>query len=386
MCQLHDVRRDAVLKAAVWKAALQALTVLLVQKNVGVDAVAAGGLLSGGGGYLKMFEAQRAPPDPCYDESNTVPQKCLPDFVNAAFGRQAVASSTCGSPPSRHCSAIQDDKGGDLDRRCDICDASDDSKAHPASYLTDLNNPSNLTCWQSAPLLAGNGESLIGPKNVTLTLKLSKKYELTYISLQFCGQKPDSLAIFKSMDYGRSWQPFQYYSSQCRKVYGRKTGLAISKSNEQEALCTDQHIDHVGSGSLKTPPTSSRIAFSTLEGRPSSYDFDSSPVLQDWITATDIRIVLERLHPEPDKNQKTDNDATVAVKDDATSYAVADLAIGGRCKCNGHAHRCLEDKETGYLACDCRHNTAGRDCEKCKPFHFDRPWGRATTREAHQCV
>ena len=35
--------------------------------------------------------------------------------------------------------------------------------------------------------------------------------------------------------------------------------------------------------------------------------------------------------------------------------------------------------------CDCRHNTAGRDCERCKPFYLDRPWGRATSRDAHEC-
>ena len=41
---------------------------------------------------------------------------------------------------------------------------------------------------------------------MTLTLSLGKKFELTYISLQFCNQKPHSLAIYKSMDHGKSWQ------------------------------------------------------------------------------------------------------------------------------------------------------------------------------------
>lgn len=66
-------------------------------------------------------------------------------------------------------------------------------------------------------------------QNVTVTLSLGKKYELTYISLQFCDTKPDSMAIFKSMDYGETWHPFQYYSSQCRKVYGRQNRAAITK-------------------------------------------------------------------------------------------------------------------------------------------------------------
>ena len=38
------------------------------------------------------------------------------------------------------------------------------------------------------------------------------------------------------------------------------------------------------------------------------------------------------------------------------------------------------------MTCQCKHNTAGRECEKCKPFHFDRPWGRATSFSANECV
>ncbi|UYV79692.1 NTN1 [Cordylochernes scorpioides] len=282
--------------------------------------------------------------DPCYDDSGT-PRRCVPDFVNAAFGRAVVASSECGSPPSVVCTGSE----------CDTCDP---RHRHPPGYLTDLNNPNNVTCWVSGPLPPS-------PHNVTLTLSLAKRYELTYISLQFCHRRPDSLAIYKSMDFGRTWHPFQYYSSQCRKLYTRSHRAVITRANEQEALCTEPG----DSGGAQ------RVAFSTLEGRPSAYDFDHSPVLQDWVTATDIRVVFHRLMP-PDAEP---------VDNDTEHYAVSDLAVGGRCKCNGHASRCVHNAD-GELACDCKHNTAGRDCERCKPFHFDRPWGRATATDAHECI
>nr|CAH0108274.1 unnamed protein product [Daphnia galeata] len=403
--------------------------------NGGGGSSSSSSIITGGGGnsgFLHMFAAQQNPPDPCYEEipiglanqgsvgavgggiataslattvssSGTVlrSRRCVPDFVNAAFGKEVIATSTCGNPPSRHCYTSTDDKG-DLTRLCSICDSSNARRRHPSTYLTDLHNVNNMTCWQSEPLipasltassptmaassqplLPSSASSALTENNVTLTLSLGKKYELTYISLQFCGRKPDSLAIYKSMDFGKTWQAFQYYSSQCRKLYGRPNRAIITKSNEQEALCTDAH-------SLLDPLSGSRIAFSTMEGRPSAFDFENSPVLQDWVTATDVRVVFHRFHPYGDDNQRTsgsaennDSNAAVSVRD-YSFYAAADFAVGGRCKCNGHASRCVQGRD-GLLGCDCRHNTAGRDCEKCKPFHFDRPWGRATAKDANEC-
>jgi netrin receptor unc-5 len=147
-----------------------------------------------------------------------------------------------------------------------------------------------------------------------------------------------------------------------------------------------------------------------MEGRPSAFDFENSPVLQDWVTATDVRVVFHRFHPYhgDDSSQRSpggssggssggaaesSNDSNAAAATatatavsvrDYSFYAAADFAVGGRCKCNGHASRCVQGRD-GLLGCDCRHNTAGRDCEKCKPFHFDRPWGRATAKDANEC-
>uniref|UniRef100_A0A8B9GVJ3 Netrin 2 n=1 Tax=Astyanax mexicanus TaxID=7994 RepID=A0A8B9GVJ3_ASTMX len=215
------------------------------------------------------FSGQQAPPpDPCYEDTGSA-RRCIPEFVNAAFGQEVVASSVCGSPTSRHCGVIEREQRPPV-RSCSTCDASDPRLAHPASYLTDLNSAHNLTCWVS--------ENLQGaPLNVTLTLSLGKKFEITYVSLQFCSPRPDSMAIYKSMDYGRSWTPFQFYSSQCRRVYNQPNRAVITKQNEQEPLCTDSHTD-------PSPQSSAIIAFSTLDGRPSGKDFDSSPVLQDWVT------------------------------------------------------------------------------------------------------
>lgn len=315
-----------------------------------------------GSSVLNMFAAQQTPIDPCYDEENE-PRRCIPDFINAAFGKEVKASSVCGSPPSRYCRTTTD-KEGKIVRNCFICDANHPKRRHSPAFLTDLNNPNNLTCWMSEPFVQF-------PQNVTLTLSLGKKYELTYVSLQFCSARPDSMAIYKSTDYGNTWVPFQFYSSQCKKMYNKSPRAVITRANEQEALCTDAY-------SNIDPLSGARVAFSTLEGRPSAYDFDNSPVLQDWVTATDIMVVFNRLNTYGDEER--DEEAR-----ESYYYALSDFAVGGRCKCNGHASSCSEDKD-GKIKCDCKHNTAGVDCERCKPFHFDRPWARATAKDANECV
>lgn len=458
---------------------LRLLVVLCAAAMATVVVVAGPAASPSADNYLKMFSAQ-PPADPCYDEDR--PRRCIPDFVNAAFGAPITASSTCGTKaPTRYCdlngAAAVDSSASSALGACHTCDDTSPRRRFPASALTDLNNPNNVTCWRSDTIPAPAGPNA-PPDNVTLTLSLGKKYELTYVSLQFCpfAAKPDSIAIYKSADYGKTWQPFQFYSSQCRKVYGRPNRGTITKSNEQEARCSDSHRFAGGAeGGGGAAPGGARIAFSTLEGRPSAQDFDTSAVLQDWVTATDIRVIFHRLQmPQQDADgghggsaggdefyhmdqpmasagatrklatatatlseeedddedgdddeddrlllgggggvggrhvDNADDDAddddddiniieTTAVTMVSASaggtmtthhhYAVSDFAVGGRCKCNGHGARCVQDVdgEPGQLTCDCRHNTAGRDCERCKAFHFDRPWGRATYREANEC-
>ncbi|TMS36202.1 hypothetical protein L596_003429 [Steinernema carpocapsae] len=311
--------------------------------------------------------------DPCYDMAGR-PVRCVPDFINAAFGKPVIASDTCGQRgPSKFCS-IREDENGILREQCDTCDASRRDRSHPASLLTDLNNSQNMTCWMSEP-------STEYPHNITLTLSLGKKFELTYISMQFCHRLPDSMALYKSTDGGKTWSPFQFYSTECKNIYNREPNVRISKHNEQEVLCTDAHA---------LAPLANRIAFATLEGRPSSFEFEKSPVLHDWVTASDIRIVFNRLSPDQAELYGLTNDVGANLTDldvikQRYYYSMGELAVGGRCKCNGHSSRCVLDK-MGKYTCDCKHNTAGSECERCKPFHFDRPWARATSESAHECV
>ncbi|XP_036404058.1 netrin-1 [Megalops cyprinoides] len=194
--------------------------------------------------------------DPCYHLDGR-PRHCLSEFINAAYGVPVRAGESQGGAGKN------------------------------VSSLTDLHNPHNLSCW------LGEGAG----RDWTLTVPLGRRFEVTYISLQFCqqGELPDSLSIsiLKSMDYGRSWRPLQFYSPDCPGKFGLPArASAPSRHQETEPLCSDPRPLQRHRGGLV-------LAFSTLDGRPSSADFDYSPVLQDWVTATDIRVVFHRHQNKP---------------------------------------------------------------------------------------
>nr|XP_048292255.1 netrin-3 isoform X2 [Myodes glareolus] len=301
-------------------------------------------LLTAGTLSASLSPGLPATADPCYDEAGE-PRCCIPGLVNAALGREVLASSTCGRPANR------------------LCDSSDPQRAHSADLLTSAPGTASPLCWRSDLLQRS-------PFNVTLTVPLGKAFELVFVSLRFCSAPPTSVALLKSQDHGRSWVPLGFFSSSCSLDYGRPPAPVDGPAGPgPEALCFPAPQAQPDGGGL--------LAFSVQDGSPQGLDLDNSPVLQDWVTATDIRILLTR--PATLGDMK-DREVTVPY-----SYSATELQVGGRCKCNGHASRCLLDSH-GHLICDCQHGTEGPDCSRCKPFYCDRPWQRATGQEAHACL
>uniref|UniRef100_A0A1A7X3X2 Laminin, gamma 3 n=1 Tax=Iconisemion striatum TaxID=60296 RepID=A0A1A7X3X2_9TELE len=312
--------------------------------------------------YLHLHPLVWAAMDSCYDEEG-VPSRCMPKFENIAFNRSAVVSNVCGSPPEDYCMQTGST------RSCHYCDASDPELNHNASLLTDFHRNDEPTWWQSQSMYYG----IQYPSSVNLTLHLGKSFEITYIRLKFYTSRPESFAIYKRTEEDGPWLPYQYYSGSCRKTYRKDAkGYIRPGDDERTALCTDDFSDI-------SPLTGGNVAFSTLEGRPSAYNFDQSLALQGWVTATDLLISLDRLNTFGDEFFK---DAKVLR---SYFYAISDFSVGGRCKCNGHASECVEG-EQGGLVCVCQHHTVGADCQRCHPFYQDRPWARATGDSANECL
>ncbi|KAJ8416638.1 hypothetical protein AAFF_G00325160 [Aldrovandia affinis] len=354
-------------------------------------------------------QLRRGGSDPCYQLDGR-PRHCLSEFINAAYGVPVRAGDSWGGSEKN------------------------------VSSLTDLHNPHNLTCWV--------GEGVGG--DWTLIVPLGRRFEVTYISLQFCqqGELPDSLSIsiLKSMDHRRSWRPLQFYSSDCLGKFGVPSrNAAPTRHQETEPLCSDPRPLQRHRGGLV-------LAFSTLDGRPSSPDFDYSPVLQDWVTATDIKVVFHRHQSKPLKEEfgreragakasavaqkeghhrimclegacdwtadgrggnsrvrelrkrRTDNRSIVEQRQRSRSLQLAPrppsslpvpsprppLSLSDLQvggRCKCNGHASQCRRDVqGRAICQCEHHTAGPDCDACQPFYCDRPWQRATPTQPHPCI
>ncbi|XP_015116033.1 laminin subunit gamma-1 [Diachasma alloeum] len=297
----------------------------------------------------------------CYDESGR-PQRCIPPFENAAFNLVIEATNTCGQGgvATEFCKQTRVQE-----KSCDICRWGD----HPATYLTDQDNNENATWWQSETML----ENVDYPNQVNLTLHLGKTFDITYVRVLFETPRPESWGIYKRKNDKSNWEPYQYYSASCRDLYGLPDSKETVRGDDTRVLCTSEYSDI-------SPLTKGTVAFSTLEGRPSAFQFDTNPALQEWVQATDLRISLDRLNTFGDD---VFGDPAVLK---SYYYAIADIAVGARCACNGHAGVCITSSdESTRRVCRCEHNTAGPDCNECLPFYNDAPWGRATHTDAHEC-
>ncbi|XP_017769170.1 PREDICTED: laminin subunit gamma-1-like [Nicrophorus vespilloides] len=296
----------------------------------------------------------------CYDTFNR-PRRCIPAFENPAFNNLIEATNTCGEyGPTPYC--IQT---GTSMASCGVCNKGQ----HSAEFLTDSED--TPTWWQSETMEDG----IQYPNEVNLTLHLRKSFDITYVRIWFHSPRPESFAIYKRTCENCPWVPYQYYSATCRDTYSLPDSNKISRGEETRALCTSEYSDI-------SPLKDGNIAFATLEFRPSAYNFDSSPDLQEWVTATDIRITLNRLN--------TFGDELFADTSVLRSYyySIVEVSVGARCKCNGHASECIYSSDldgSQNRVCKCEHNTAGPDCEVCLPFFNDAPWGRASERNVNEC-
>ncbi|XP_011238597.1 netrin-G1 isoform X5 [Mus musculus] len=268
---------------------------------------------------------------------------------------------TCGDPPESFCAM------GNPYMCNNECDASTPELAHPPELMFDFEGRHPSTFWQSA-----TWKEYPKPLQVNITLSWSKTIELTdNIVITFESGRPDQMILEKSLDYGRTWQPYQYYATDCLHAFHMdpKSVKDLSQHTVLEIICTEEYSTGYSTNSkIIHFEIKDRFAFFAgprLRNMASLYgQLDTTKKLRDFFTVTDLRIRLLR----PAVGEIFVDELHLA----RYFYAISDIKVRGRCKCNLHATSCLYDNSK--LTCECEHNTTGPDCGKCKKNYQGRPW------------
>lgn len=104
---------------------------------------------------------------------------------------------------------------------------------------------------------------------------LGKTFDITYVRVLFESPRPESWGIYKrrNNDNKSFWEPYQFYSATCRDTYGLPESKDTTRGDDTRVLCTSEYSDI-------SPLSKGTVAFSTLEGRPSAYYFETNTELQ----------------------------------------------------------------------------------------------------------
>ncbi|KAM9810466.1 netrin-G2-like [Neosynchiropus ocellatus] len=260
---------------------------------------------------------------------------------------------TCGNPPERFCTL-------ENPYLCsDECDAASPDLSHPPQLMGDRERGGLITYWQTVtwsrypePLLAN------------ITLSWNKSLEVVDdIVVTFEYGRPTSMVLEKSVDKGLSWQPFQFYADDCMESFGMtpKKVSDLAPSNLTRVICTEQYSNWVGAKEEKNVVLEVRARLQVFAG-PKLINMDAVYTrmetmkgLRDFFTFTNLRLRL--LRPALG--------GTYVQRDNLLKYfyAISNIDIPARCKCNLHAAQCKLREAT--LFCECDHNTKGQDCELC---------------------
>ncbi|KAM7094194.1 netrin-G2 isoform 1-T4 [Molossus nigricans] len=283
----------------------------------------------------------------------------LKDYVKVKVEPSGI---TCGDPPERFCSH-------ENPYLCsNECDASNPDLAHPPRLMFDKEDEGLATYWQSV-----TWSRYPSPLEANITLSWNKSVELTDdVVVTFEYGRPTVMVLEKSLDNGRTWQPYQFYAEDCSEAFGMPARRArdLPASGAHRVLCTEQYSRWAGSKKEKHVRFEVRDRFAIFAG-PDLRNMDnlytrleSAKGLKDFFTLTDLRMRL--LRPALG--------GTYVQRENLYKYfyAISNIEVVGRCKCNLHANLCSVHE--GSLQCACEHNTTGPDCGKCRKNFRTRSW------------
>ncbi|KAL0969312.1 hypothetical protein UPYG_G00225390 [Umbra pygmaea] len=281
---------------------------------------------------------------------------------------QLHAQSECRCPPShprvhplveRYCipNAVEDTTNNRVLRL--------NLNAHPVSYINDQDMG---TTWVSN-ILTGVQEL---DQGLTITIDLvNGQYQVFYVILQLASPQPEALYIQRSISNSSveaQWLDWQYMARDC-SLFDLQNNGPLMRPDSVNCLQFPSDV----------PYSQGNITFSLLTPepnlRPGYNDFYNTPVLQEMVQATQVRVHLSgQYHTlEP------------GVPHRHRYYGVNEITISGRCECHGHADHCDTSMVPYRCACLPESHTEGHNCQSCAPLYNDKPFRSGDQLQADSC-
>nr|XP_034983980.1 netrin-4 isoform X3 [Zootoca vivipara] len=253
---------------------------------------------------------------------------CNPRMGNLGYGRKLWTDTKCGDNSTEfYCSYSENADFICKQPKCSKCNSKHAYLAHSPSAMVDSPFRLPYTWWQSAQ----------GVNREKIQLNLETEFYFTHLIMVFKSPRPAAMVLERSQDFGKTWKPYKYFSTNCSAAFGLDDDVT-----KKGAICTSRYSSHF-------PCTGGEV-----HGRCMCKHNTAGTHCQHCAS-------LYNDQPWQAANGRT------GTPNECRS-----------CKCNGHSDSCHFDMDTwlasrnqsGGVCDNCQHNTEGQHCQRCKPGYY----------------